>query len=173
LRGHGNYTRIHCNRGLMESCRHGDRTRVRIWREPWEKPENVPTEQVYKPEFPHHHEEATSAGHGGGDFFTLYHFAEAIRTGEQPWMNIYRGLDMSLAGILGWRSALADSATFEVPDFRDETVRRQYENDHFTPNPTAPEEYRLPSSILGEITPTSEGLTQARKDWAEVGYHGE
>ena len=173
LRGHCNYTRIHCNRGLLESCRHGDRNRIRIWREPWEKPEDAPVEQVYRPDFPHHHEQATSAGHGGADFFTLYHFAEAIRTGKQPWMNVYRGLDMSLAGIFGWRSALADSAPFEVPDFRDEAVRRRYEHDHYTPDPAAPPEFRLPTSILGDIRPSPEGLAQARKDWAAVGYHGE
>ncbi|NOY79652.1 MAG: Gfo/Idh/MocA family oxidoreductase [Kiritimatiellaeota bacterium] len=173
LRGHGNYTRIHCNRGLMESCRHGDRSRIRIWREPWEKSDDIPAEVVYKPEFPHHHTEATAAGHGGGDYFTLYAFAEAIRTGRQPWMDVYRGLDMSLAGIFGWRSALNDSAPFEVPDFRSEEVRVRYENDRFTPNPAAPDALRLPSSILGDIAPSPESLAQARRDWAEVGYHGE
>ena len=39
LRGHGNYVRIHDNRGLM----------------------------VYSPDFPVHHERATQAGHGGGE----------------------------------------------------------------------------------------------------------
>lgn len=39
LRGHGNYVRIHGNRGLMENCRHGDQNRLRVWREPWEKRE--------------------------------------------------------------------------------------------------------------------------------------
>jgi len=68
---------------------------------------------------------------------------------------------------------LNDSAPFEVPDFRDEAVRARYENERRTPNPAAPEEHRLPTSILGAITPTSEGLAQAHKDWAEVGYHGE
>lgn len=173
LRGHGNYTRIHCRHGLLESTRHGGGGRVRVWREAWEKPEGVPVETVYSPDFPHHHRDATAAGHGGGDFFTLFEFAQAIRTGEQPWMNLYRGLDMSLAGVFAWRSALADSSPFVVPDFRQEAVRRQFEQDHYTPNPLAPEPFRQPTSILGNLQPTPEGLAQARQDWAAVGYRGE
>ena len=37
LRGHGNYVRIHGNKGVMENSRHGDKQRLRVWREPWEK----------------------------------------------------------------------------------------------------------------------------------------
>ena len=29
--------------------------------------------------------EAEKAGHGGGDFFTDYHFAQAIRKNKQPY----------------------------------------------------------------------------------------
>ncbi|MDA0711825.1 MAG: Gfo/Idh/MocA family oxidoreductase, partial [bacterium] len=44
LRGHGNYVRIHGNKGVMENCRHGDKTRLRVWREPWEKRKGEPVE---------------------------------------------------------------------------------------------------------------------------------
>ena len=37
------------------------------------------------------------AGHGGGDFWTSFHFANAIRTGEQPYLDVYRGVTMSSA----------------------------------------------------------------------------
>ena len=173
LRGHGNYVRIHGNKGLMENCRHGDKQRLRVWHEPWEKPAGVPMETVYTPDFPAHHEEATSTGHGGGDFFTCYHFAEAIRTGEQPYLNVYRGIDMSLAGVLAWRSALNDSAPVEVPDFRQETVRKQYENDDWSPDPARKKDGQPPSSILGDITPSDEALALAKEVWASKGYHGE
>jgi len=110
LRGHGNFVRIHGNRGLMENCRHGDKSCLRVWREPWEKNPGEPVETVYKPDFPLHHDLATKAGHGGGDFFTTFHFAEAIRAGRQPYLDVYRGLAMTLCGIQGWRSALAGGA---------------------------------------------------------------
>ena len=51
------------------------------------------SEKIYAPDFPHHAEEARRAGHGGGDFFTNYHFAEAIRKKrKRPYFDVYRGL---------------------------------------------------------------------------------
>lgn len=173
LRGHGSYVRIHGNRGVMENCRHGDKHRLRLWREPWEKPAGTPVEMVYTPDFPVHHEAATRAGHGGGDFFTSHHFSEAIRTGEQPYLDVYRGIDMSIAGILAWRSALNDSAPVEVPDFRQEAVRKQYENDDWSPDPTRKKDGQPPSSILGDITPMDAARALAKKVWAAKGYYGE
>lgn len=173
LRGHGNYVRIHGNKGLMENSRHGDKNRLRIWREPWEKPAGVPVETVYTPDFPTHQRAATETGHGGGDFFTSHHFSEAIRTGQQPYLDVYRGIDMSIVGILAWRSALNDSAPVAVPDFRSENVRKTYENDHWSPDPTRESDNRPPTSILGDILPTEEAREYARGIWAEKGYHGE
>ena len=49
-----------------------------------------------------------------GDFFTSFHFAEAIRTGQQPFLDVHRGVCMSIVGILAWRSALQDSAPLEA-----------------------------------------------------------
>ena len=70
------------------------------------------------PDFPHHAEEARQAGHGGGDFFTNYHFAEAIRKNETPYFDIYRGLEMAMVGIQAWRSCLDNGTPYEIPDFR-------------------------------------------------------
>ena len=173
LRGHGNYVRVHGNAGLMESTRHGDRQRLRVWREPWEKRRGEPTETVYKPDFPVHHERATRAGHGGGDFFTGYHFAEAIRTGEPPYLDVYRGVDMSIVGVQAWRSALADSAPVEVPDFRRESVRRKHARDDWSPDPARARKGQPPTSVLGDISPSKEARALARKVWATRGYHGD
>ena len=173
LRGHGNYVRIHGNRGLMENARHGDKQRLRVWREPWEKNQGEPVETVYAPDFPNHHGEATRAGHGGGDFFTSYYFAAAIRSGEPPYLDVYRGIDMSITGIQAWRSALNDSAPVAVPDFRDEAVRRQYENDDWSPDPERAKEGQPPSSILGTIEPSDDAKKLAKKIWSEQGYDGD
>ena len=71
LRGHGNYTRIHGNKGLMESLRSGNKGRMRVWREPWEDgtdPDAAPPEEiqsgehVYTPAFPKEFEEAAKTG---------------------------------------------------------------------------------------------------------------
>ena len=170
LRGHGNFVRIHGNKGLMENCRHADKNRVRVWREPWEKEAGEPVETVYLPDFPAHHQEAVRAGHGGGDFFTLYHFADAIRAREQPFLDVYRGIDMSIVGILAYRSALQNGAPLEVPDFRDESVRVGYENDRQSPDPATPEADRLPSSILGQIDLSPQARAFVKEVWARQGY---
>lgn len=173
LRGHQNCTRIHGNKGLMENCRYGDKNMLRVRREPFDKESGEPVERVYLPDFPEHHAEASKTGHGGGDFFTNYHFAEAIRSNTQPWLNVYRALDMTLPGILAYKSALNDSMTIDIPDFRDEAVRKQYENDDWTPDPARKHPGQPESSIRGVITPPPEAVEYARKVWAEVGYTGE
>lgn len=170
LRGHQNYTRIHGNKGLMENCRCGDKNMLRIRREPFEKNPGEPVEKVYTPDFPEFHEEASKTGHGGGDFFTNYHFAEAIRRNEQPWLNVYRAIDMTICGIQAYKSVLNDSAPFEIPDFRDEEIRKQYENDNWTPDPERKRPGQPFPSILGEIEPSKEAKAYAKKVWQEVGY---
>lgn len=171
LRGHGNYVRIHGNRGLMENCRHGEKNRLRVWKEPWEKKPGEPTEIVYRPDFPVSHANAMRAGHGGGDYFTTHHFLESIRTGEPPYLDVYRGVDMSIVGIQAWRSVLADSAPMEIPNFRKEGPRRKYRNDHWSPDPERKEKGQPPSSILGKIKPGAAARKLAKKVWAERGYH--
>ena len=173
LRGHGNYVRVHGNKGLMENCRHGDKTRLRIWREPWEKRRGEPTETVYKPDFPAHREKALRAGHGGGDFFTSHAFATAIHSGEQPYLDVYKGIDMSIVGILAWKSALNDSAPVDIPDFRKESVRKKYAKDDWSPDPGRKREGQPPSSILGKIEPSKEARELAQKVWSEQGYDGD
>jgi predicted dehydrogenase len=173
FRGHGNFVRIHGNRGLMEGCRHGDRGRLRLWHDKWECPEGTPQEQVYKPDFPVAKELAEKAGHGGGDFFTCYHFAEAIRSGRQPFLDVYRGVTMSIAGVQAWRSTLNDSCALPVPDFRDKAAREEYRHDDWSPDPLRDNEHRFPCSVLGEIPHTPEAEAYARKIWAEQGYTGE
>jgi predicted dehydrogenase len=173
LRGHSVFVRIHGNKGLMENCRGANSDMLRIHRESFEKNPGEPSERIYLPDFPEHHEEATRHGHGGGDFFTNYHFAEAIRRNEQPWLNVYRAIDMSICGILAYKSALNDSSPLEVPDFRDENIRRRYENDNWSPDPARKGPGQPASSILGEIPLPPETIAYARKIWAEVGYHGE
>lgn len=173
LRGHGNYVRIHGNKGLMENCRHGDKNRLRVWHEPWEKRRSLPREVVYSPDFPLHHDLAAKAGHGGGDFFTNFAFAEAIRRKEQPYLDVYRGIDMSIVGILAWRSALQDSAPVDVPDFRRESVRRKFASDDWSPDPERKNKGQPPSSILGGIKPTKQAIEVSRKVWRAKGYRGD
>ena len=128
---------------------------------------------LYTPEFPVHADLAQRAGHGGGDFFMNYHFAEAIRGGTQPYFDVHRALAMTVVGIQAWRSCLANGAPVDIPDLSREDVRRHYETDDWSPMP----EDRRPGqpwpSIRGEIMPSPEAMARARQVWEECGYRGE
>ncbi|MHB9022769.1 MAG: Gfo/Idh/MocA family protein [Armatimonadota bacterium] len=174
MRGESIWYRFHGTRGLMENLRsHGESNKLRIVHEEWDRREGDVAEKVYTPDFPIHAEQARKAGHGGGDFFTNFFFAEAIRNNEQPFLDVYRGLDMTLVGIQSWRSCLASGTPFEIPDFRQESVRQRYEDDDWSPFP----EDRRPGqpwpSLQGDNIPSPEALAAARQVWDEMGYEGE
>ncbi len=76
-------------------------------------------------------EQAAKAGHGGGDFWTLYHFARQIIEGEPAFFDVYRAADCTLPGILAYRSSLAEGQPFTGPDLRDPRQRDTYRHDHF------------------------------------------
>lgn len=176
LPGHSIFYRLHGEWGLMETGRgpgYWGPGSVRLVHDEWDlKPGQVP-EKVYYPQFPEWAKGAASAGHGGGDFFTNHHFAEAIRAGEQPYLGVYRGVAMSVIGILAWKSVLDNGNSYAVPDFRCEESRRAYEDDHWRPMdldaPNAP-----PISSRGKVREViPERLEEARKIWREMGYAGE
>ncbi len=77
-----------------------------------------------------------------------------------------------IAGILAWRSALNDGAPALVPDFRVEEVRKQHENDHWSPDPARAGPGQPPPSILGHIQPSAEAVDFSKAVWNALGYHG-
>jgi hypothetical protein len=139
----------------------------------WDLKPGEVTERIYYPQFPEWAKEAANAGHGGGDFFTNHYFAEAIRTGEQPYLNVYRGVAMSVVGILAWKSVLDNGSSHTVPDFTREETRRAYEHDRWRPmdlhDPNAP-----PISSRGKAREIiRENLEEAREIWERQGYRGD
>ncbi len=173
LRGHGVGVRIHGSRGHMENLRCGDRNQVWFRRENYHEGDGKPEESTYRAEFPAEHQQAAQSGHGGGDYFMNYHFAEAIRRNEQPYWDVYRGVAASIVGIQAYRSALDDASPVVIPDFRDKTVRSQYADDHWQPDPARRREGDPWPSIMGEVKPSADALAYARRIWAEQGYTGE
>jgi predicted 3-demethylubiquinone-9 3-methyltransferase (glyoxalase superfamily) len=138
LPGHSCWYRVHGTHGAMEMTRgpgYFGPEQVRVWHEEWTLRPGETAERVYTPEWPEHGDLAEQTGHGGGDFWTNFLFANAIRSGEAPFLDVYRGVAMSSVGILAWKSALADGAPFTVPDFRCESSRAAYENDTWSPWP--------------------------------------
>lgn len=168
LRGHGNYVRIVGNRGLMENGRGPLEEHLRVRREPFEKPEGVPTELSYEPEFPAFSAEARATGHGGGDFFMNYEFAQAIRTGKQPYFDVYKGVQMALVGALAYRSALNGSTPITLPDLHDPAALDALATDHFSPDPTTKTGDDPWPSVLGDVRPTQAGMDYAQEVWGHT-----
>jgi len=167
LRGEGNWVRVHGNSGLMENVRGPGSHQVRVRKERFDKAPGEPEERQYSPDFPEHHDEAMQSGHGGADFFMNLMFAEAVRSGVQPYFDVWRGVTMSLVGILAYRSALDGSRRIELPDLRDATVRQGLLEDTWSPDPsrrTADDPY---PSILGDVQPSDAGRAFAEEVWAD------
>ena len=176
LPGHSNWYRLHGARGAMEITRGGGYFgpgQVRVWHEEWDLKEGEQAERVYTPDWPEHAELANKAGHGGGDFWTNFHFAKAIRSGQAPFLDVYRGVAMSSVGILAWKSALEDGRPFALPDFRSEASRSAFADDHWSPWPEDAGPGQPPPSIAGTPEPSPEGVEQARQIWDEMGYRGD
>lgn len=175
LPGHSCWWRLHGTRGGMENVRgpgYFGPGKLRIWHEEWHCPQGTPSERVYLPDWPEHGALARQAGHGGGDFWTNFEFANAIRTGRPPFLDVYRGVAMSSVGILAWKSALQNGAPLAVPDFRKESSRQAVANDDWSPFPAFARPGQPLPSILGRLQPTRKGVARARKVWAKQGYRG-
>ncbi len=78
-------------------------------------------------------------------------------------IDVYRALDASIPGLLAYRSIIEKGVPYAVPDMRNKEEREKYRNDHYSNNPAAPDNYRLPTSKSG--TPeVDESIYQAVRD---------
>jgi predicted dehydrogenase len=172
--GHSIWYRVHGVAGSIESERgpgYWGTGRVRIVHDEWDRRPGEPVERVYVPDWPAHGNLATKSGHGGGDFWTDYYFAQAIRTGEPPFLDVYRAVAMSSVGILAWKSALSGGQPFSMPDFRDEASRREHEHDGWSPFPEDAGPGQPPPSLRGWVEPAERAIAHAREIWRQIGYN--
>jgi len=127
---------IYGTEGFIESSRWGDRDLVGDRNEitvrlAGQKPSTDP--EFYVPCAPDGNTVADRYGHGGADYYPIYHFIRAVREGVAPPVDVYRACDFTLPGIMGYRSALAGGAALPVPDFRDPATREMYRHDTGSP----------------------------------------
>ncbi len=170
VRATSHVTTLHCTKGACQTDRAtGNLT---VWHESFNRGDQ-PKYRTYAPEWPEHGELAAQAGHGGGDFWVLYYFGEAIRKNEQPWLNVYRACAMSAIGILAWKSAIGGGIPYDVPKFDDEEDRKKYENDNWTPFLKEGEDpASKPPRTLSPWKPTEEANRKAREAWEKNDYLG-
>ena len=131
---HGNHYRLCCTNGGVEVSPTNGKMRLSFF----SRPENY-TEDVieYDAEWQDAElgKKAANAGHGGGDFLSIYYFVKALEEGVEPFWDVYRATTTASVAILAWRSVLNGGAPYDIPDFRKEEDRIKYENDDLSPYP--------------------------------------
>jgi len=174
--GHSCAYSFHGTHGAMECSRgHGyfGPETVRVWHEPWDMKPGQLEEKVYYPNWQHHGKEADATGHGGGDFFVELAFAEAIRTGVQPYLDAFHGVTMTNVGILAWRSIHEGGRFVRVPDLRSPGDCAEMLKDRLCPIEGTPDIELMPPEMRAQVVFTPELQELARKNWKILGYTDE
>ena len=128
----GNWYRLGCTGGGVETVR-GNEKSVRLAYHQWSVPESAEVSKIYEAQWASDADKADKAGHGGGDYWVVKEFIDAIRSGRpNKRLDVYHAVAMSAVAILGWRSA-ATVQRFDIPDFTKESEREKWENDNLTP----------------------------------------
>ncbi|MCK4602455.1 MAG: hypothetical protein KAU28_08305, partial [Phycisphaerae bacterium] len=109
--------------GAYESSRGGPGEKGKIWlralseKIQWMDLDDIPDE--YMPDmWRNPPEEALKAGHGGGDYFEIFDFVNAIRGEATCPIGIHEAMDMTLSGLVSQQSVAQGGAWLEVPDSR-------------------------------------------------------
>lgn len=132
---HSNSYRICGTEGQIENVR-GTGSKVMLRYNEWSVPEGMEEVNFYEPSWNDKDEEFINrSGHGGGDYIVARMFLDCIKEGKQPEhpYDIYSAVNMASVAILAHRSILEGGSAFDIPDFRLEEHRKQYENDNLTP----------------------------------------
>ena len=77
-----------------------------------------------------HEDKIKGFGHGGSDFYSMYHFVEKIKGNpDADIIDVYEALDMFLPGMFAYRSILDNGASKEIPNLRNKEEREKWRND--------------------------------------------
>ena len=130
---HENSYRLACEKGQIENVR-GLEGKIMLRYNNWDKPKNKKADNFYYPKEKKKDAEISKrAGHAGGDYYMFKDFFSCIRTGRRPYLDVYVATTMTVVGIMAHKSLLQFGVPYDIPDLRDEKVRKQYENDTDTP----------------------------------------
>lgn len=161
---------VYGSKGRMESARedaeHGDVNRIYL---NLDKTEGQYDWNVvsYQPK-DDQTESAKEFGHGGSDFYTMFHFIEKVQGNhEADTIDVYEALDMFLPGMFAYRSVLNGGIPMEIPNLRIKDVREQYRNDTMCVDPAAAGDQLIPAYSKGEIDIPDEIYEGIRQKWLE------
>ena len=158
---HANSYRICGENGQIENLRGMD-DKIMLRYSEWAVPDGKKSVNLYEPSWNDSDEDLINeSGHGGGDYIIARMFLDCIRNGKQPEhpFDIYSAVAMSSVAILAHRSILNGGAVYDIPDFRKEECRKEYENDRQTPfYGTDGSEPNIPCCSVADYSPTREQI---------------
>ncbi len=167
---HHNAYRICGENGQIENLR-GMGEKVMLRYNEWAIPEGKEENNLYDPKWNDDDKDfIAQAGHGGGDFIVARMFLDCLKEGRQPEhpYDIYSAVTMSSVAILAHRSILNGFVPYDIPDFRLEEFRKEYENDRLTPfcgsDGSVP---NIPCCSKPDYSPTEEQIAKIKEILAE------
>jgi len=119
-------------------------------------------------------EAAANSGHGGADFYTTHYFISSILGDEEAKkaaIDVYQACDMSMPGILAYRSILEGNTPQYVPNFRLKEDRDKYRHDTFCTFPEAAGDMYVSNNAYGDPEIPDEVFDEVRRRW-EKGLPG-
>ncbi|MGM9667830.1 MAG: Gfo/Idh/MocA family protein [Eubacteriales bacterium] len=162
---HHNSYRVCGTEGQIENLRGTNQMMLRY--NEWSIPEGYKEINLYEPQWNDRDKDLImKSGHGGADYLTTRMFVDCIRQGKQPEhpFDVYSAVNMSSVAILAHRSLLEGGIPYDIPDFRKEECRKQYENDRLTPfYGSDGSEPNLPCCSKTDYAPTDQQLAEYRK----------
>ncbi len=115
-------------------------------------------------------------GHGGSDFYSMYHFVDRILGNKNAdTIDVYEALDMGMVGMFAYRSVLAGGVPMEIPDLRDPAEREKWRNDTACTDPNVAGDMLLPVFSKGNPHIPDEVYTKMKHKYeaefsADEGY---
>lgn len=167
---HHNAYRICGENGQIENLR-GMGEKIMLRYSDWAIPEGREEVNLYDPNWNDKDEELiVKSGHGGGDYLVSRMFLDCIREGRQPEhpYDIHSAVAMASTAILAHRSVLNGGIPYDIPDFRLEECRVEYEKDRQTPFfGTDGSEPDIPCCSVTDYSPTAEQINKMAEILAE------
>ena len=99
----------------------------------------------------------------------MHYFLEKIlgRPAGEAVIDVYQALDMSLPGILAYRSICEGNTPQTVPDMRDPAQREPYRDDNWCTNPAVAGEQLAPFNATGNPDIPDEVYERVRRQWLD------
>ncbi len=118
------YYQLQGTKGFFRSAQHGDDKNLVSFVQNGDMAGPMSYEELTKysdllpDRFKYATESQKKAGHGGGDYFIVEDFINAIRTGVQPELDVYKACEWTAVGLLSALSVVNGGRTMQVPHFR-------------------------------------------------------